>query len=86
MGGILYFCDFLVTDTGKYSARYAQYAEAGQEDFGVYKTSEGALVRHHRMNWLFTLLRDFDILWLEQVDDYTMNGNAVRTVHIIARK
>lgn len=85
-GGILYFCDFLITPSEKYLPRYEQYAKPGDDDFGVYRTNEGVLVCHFSTHSIFRLLRHFDILWLEQIDDQTMNGNSVRTVHLIAQK
>lgn len=83
---IFYLCDFLITHSENYLSRYEQYAAKEHEDFGIYKTNEGVFVRHHSIHWVLQLLKDFDILWLEQLDDVTMNGNAVRAVHLIAQR
>lgn len=86
MGGVLYLCEFLITQNDKQRARYEGYAKQESEDYGVYRTNEGVLVRHHTLRWILDLLSLFDIQWLEQLDDVTMNGNPVRTVHLIAQK
>jgi SAM-dependent methyltransferase len=85
-GGILYLCDFLITRTERYLARFDAYTSPEDPDYGVYRTSEGTLVRHHSLPTLLELLSDFDLLWLQQVDDRTMNGNPARTVHLIGQK
>jgi len=84
--GILYLCDFLVTDSEKFLSRYKEHAIVGHEDFGIYKTSEGVFVRHHSMQWILKLLKQFTIIWLEEMNDVTMNGNPVRTFHLTSRK
>lgn len=84
--GILYLCDFLITRSEKYLSRYEKQAQPNSENYGIYQTSEGVAVRHHSIHWIFDILREFDIQWLEQLDDVTMNGNSVRTFHLIAQK
>jgi SAM-dependent methyltransferase len=85
-GGILYLCEFLITHSEKYLDRYNQHAHPESADYGIYTTTENVAVRHHSVHWLINILKDFDIQWLEQLDDVTMNGNSVRTVHLIAQK
>lgn len=84
--GVLYLCDFLITRSEKYLSRYDKYVTPNNEDYGAYWTSENVKVRHHTIHWIFDILKKFDVQWLEQLDDITMNGNAVRTFHLIARK
>lgn len=84
-GGLLYLCDFLLTPSEKYVSRYEQHAQKGDK-YGIYKTTEGTWVRHHRLQWILDLLQSWDLLWLEQINDATMNGNLVCSVHIIAKK
>jgi len=85
-GGIIYLCDFLITPSEKYMPRYSEYAQPQDENYGLYRTNEGVIVRHHSSDWIHSLVEQFDIQWLEQLDDVTMNGNPVRTVHLIAQK
>ena len=77
---------FMITPSEKYTPRYEAGAQQNQGDYGVYTTSEGIQVRHHSMQWLLTLLNKFELQWLEQQDDITMNGNSVRTIHLLAQK
>jgi len=83
--GIIYLCDFLITDTEQFIEKYSKFNEKGHCNYGVYRTTEGIYVRHHRLKYLFDLLTNFDILWLQQLDFETMNKNPVKTVHLIAR-
>lgn len=84
--GIFYFCDFLITPSGTYWPRYLEHSHLGQKSFGLYKTSTGILVRHHHIHWILDLLKDFDTLWLEQMNGITTGNNSVRTVHLIAQR
>lgn len=84
--GILYLCEFLITRSEKYLPRYEKYAQPSDKNYGIYCTNENIEVRHHSVQWIFDILRKFDIQWLEQHDDVTMNGNTVRTIHLIAQK
>lgn len=84
--GIFYFCDFLITPSETYWPRYLEHGRIGQKNFGLYKTSTGILVRHHHLHWILDLLKEFDILWLEQMNGTTTGNHPVRTVHLIAQK
>jgi SAM-dependent methyltransferase len=79
-GGVLYLTDFLICDP--FSEKYRKSTHA---DFGVYQTSEGVLVKHHKMTWITLLLRHFEIQWLETVNFKTMNHNPAKTFHLIAK-
>ena len=76
----------IITDSEKYLSRYRQYAGVADENDGLYKPNEGVFVRHHSMKGILDLLQAFEIQWLEQLDDITMNRNSVRTFHLIAQK
>jgi SAM-dependent methyltransferase len=84
-GGILYLTDFLLCDHPKYQEKY----ERGVSEFGewgIYKTNESLVVRHHKAGWILELLHSFDIQWFEQFSFKTMNQNPARTFHCIATK
>lgn len=85
-GGVLYICEFLITNSDKLLQRYAQHAQPGEDDYGVYRTAEGTTVRHHTIEWVLNLLKGFDVVWRYELRHVTMNGNPVETVHLIARK
>ena len=84
-GGVVYLSDFLMCDHSRYAAKYQEgYAAYGE--WGIYTTSEGIAVRHHSTEWIMQLLNGFDIQWFEQFDFKTMNNNAARTFHCIAKE
>lgn len=85
-GGVLYLYDFLITQSERYLPLYSEWAQFGEEDYGIYKNSQNVFFRHHSIQWIFDLLKKFDILWLEQMNHITMNSNPVRTCHLIAQK
>jgi len=84
-GGYLYFTDILLTDSEEYRYRY-KHCRSQPDQYGVFLTSEGLTVRHHDTEWIFQLLKGFDVIWFEQFNHVTMNDNPVRTFHCIAKK
>jgi len=83
--GVLYFSDFLLCDEPSYTEKYKK----GSKDYGnwgVYTTSEGVAVRHHKTSWIMELLTAFDIQWFEQFNFKTMNNNTARSFHCIAQQ
>lgn len=83
--GYLYICDFLITDSDYYLPKYSEFAEKNSIEYGKYKTSN-TFVRHHQLPNLIDRLKDFEIKWLIGRDSITMNGNPVKSFHLIARK
>jgi SAM-dependent methyltransferase len=84
-GGILYLSDFSICAHPRYKDKYAD-AERIFGEWGIYTTAEGLTVRHHSTEWIADLLREFDILWMEQFDFKTMNQNPARTIHCVSMK
>ncbi|MGE3954894.1 MAG: class I SAM-dependent methyltransferase [Parachlamydiales bacterium] len=80
--GLLYLSDFLITPD-HFEAKYRRGLEEHGE-YGVYTTGEGLVVRHFTTAWLTDLLRDWDLLWLEQFPFKTMNGTPTRSLHLLA--
>lgn len=78
-GGVAYVADFLLTP-----AHYQSKYEAGEEyygEWGVYKTSEGGVVRHHTQDYIDALFKDFRRAWYLEQPYVTMNGNPVLSFH-----
>ena len=71
-GGLLIVSDMLIQDDATQMDRYASNAEA--YGFGVFKTKDGAWVRHHARDHLDALLHRFAIVDRRQVDVLSMNG------------
>ena len=83
--GVLYFSDFILCNDPSYTEKY-QKGSKDYGDWGVYTTSEGVAVRHHKTSWIMELLTAFDIQWFEQFNFKTMNNNTARSFHCIAQK
>lgn len=83
--GIFYVTDFLVSDSSRMMEKY-QKAFPVYKEWGVYQTSEGALVRHYTPERLSQLFTAFDPHWYQEEDFVTMNNNPVKTFHGIYKK
>lgn len=85
VGGVIYFSDFLITESDHFRQKYKNCGVPGEE-YGVYKTSEGLLARHHQPSWVQELLSPFELQCYDQFEHETMNGNPVRAFYAIAMK
>ena len=84
-GGILYLSDYPLQPDARNTNRYKRFENAfGQ--FGVFRLPDGAVLRHHAMDWIYTLLEQYDILREEQIDVLTMNGSKAGIFQIMAVK
>lgn len=84
-GGILYLSDYPLQSDAENIERYKRFeAEFGK--FGVFRLADGGVVRHHDMDWIYSLLAQFDILTEENMDVLTMNGSRATIFQIIARR
>lgn len=78
--GVLYLTDFLITPTEHMHVKYLRDHE-NFKTWGVYQTSEGAIVRHFSEEHISSLLKDFSVQWYVQENFVTMNNNPVKTFH-----
>ena len=83
--GLLYLTDFLITDTEHMTGKYKKDIAAHNE-WGVYQTSEGAVVRHFSPDYIERLLCDFSVQWYREETFVTMNHNSVKSFHGIYKK
>ena len=83
--GILYLSDYPLQRDSRNNERYSQF-EGEYGKFGVFRLSDGGVVRHSDMPWIYALLSQFDIIKEVNIKVFTMNGNAARVFQIIARK
>jgi SAM-dependent methyltransferase len=84
-GGVLLLSDFLLHSDARNLARY----ESSTDDcktYGVFEIEGGALLRHHRLEWILTLTEAFEPVVLEPFAARTMNGNHATGVSFIGRK
>ncbi|EPY2283561.1 class I SAM-dependent methyltransferase [Clostridium sporogenes] len=84
-GGILYINDFLLNTDERNVSRYNIFVEKYQK-YGVFELSDGAIVRHHHINWVEKCVNSFEKLSLNQVVYTTMNGNKSNGYYYLGRK
>lgn len=84
-GGLLYVSDLCLQDDPRNLARYEEFADA-YGTYGVFETTDGAVCRHHRLDWLRDLLGAFAPVEAREIPVATMNGNsALATQLLVAR-
>ncbi|MFE9763492.1 class I SAM-dependent methyltransferase [Streptomyces sp. NPDC005808] len=84
-GGLLYLSDLLLQDDQRNRDRYASFAEQ-YGTYGVFRTDDGAVCRHHAHDWFSSLLAGFDSLNTRHITVSTMNGHESAGIQILARK
>lgn len=84
-GGVIYLSDLLINDDQRNRDRYQQYA-ASYGCYGVFALPEGAVVRHHKKEWIEELTNPLGQLEYEPFTVTTMNGNASAAFQYLGRK
>ncbi|MGP4051565.1 class I SAM-dependent methyltransferase [Streptomyces sp. 2A115] len=84
-GGLLYISDLLLQTDQRNRDRYAKFAEH-YGTYGVFRTSDGAVCRHHPGDWFTSLLAGFDSVDSRHITVSTMNGHEADGIQILARK
>jgi SAM-dependent methyltransferase len=84
-GGILLLSDFLLHSDARNLDRYADNEQRFGE-YGVFEIDGGAVVRHHRVEWILALTAAFEALVLEPFAARTMNQHHATGVRFIGRK
>lgn len=84
-GGLIYVSDLLTSNDERTRSRYVENARATRAPYGVFRTGDGAVVRHHAAEHLRELLADFDVVAEQELGVPTMNGNAARGVQLLLR-
>lgn len=72
--GILYINDFLINTDERNIKRYKAY-EDKYKKYGVFELPEGAVLRHHDLSWIESIISGFNNIKLDKVTYTTMNGN-----------
>src|SRR5262249_9386102 len=83
-GGHLYVSDLPLQWDPRNIARYADGAARFGED-GVFATSQGCVVRHHALDDLVSLLKDFTIVLAETFSVVTMDGHSATAFRVLAK-
>ena len=83
-GGLLYISDLLLNRDLRNLERYDRYAEE-YGTRGIFKLPEGAVVRHHRKEWIEELTGSFGQLEFEPFEVTTMNSNKSAAFQYLGR-
>jgi SAM-dependent methyltransferase len=83
--GLLYVSDLLLQNDQRNQDRYAKSAER-YGTYGVFKTADGAVCRHHPSDWFTTLLAEFDSIATRHITVPTMNGHESEGIQLLTRK
>lgn len=83
--GILYVNDFMLNTDERNTKRYEQYMNKYNK-YGVFELPEGAIVRHHDINWVEESLSIFEKIIFEKIVFTTMNGNKSNGYYYLGRK
>ena len=84
-GGLLYISDYLLQDDTRNLSRYQKY-EKEFGTYGVFQLQEGAIVRHHTVEWINTITRKFDTVKMEVFEVETMNGHRAKAFQYLGTK
>lgn len=84
-GGLLYVSDLLLGEDPRNIERYERFA-AAHAAYGIFETSDGAIVRHHPPEHFTALLSDFEVQDSRRIGVATMNGNEAAGIQVLARK
>jgi SAM-dependent methyltransferase len=83
--GLLYISDMFLQNDSRNVERYIR-DEKKHGIYGIFDLSEGATVRHHDRAWIETLLKDFELLVLDEISVQTMNGHPASAFQWFGRK
>jgi SAM-dependent methyltransferase len=84
-GGLLYLSDLCLQDDRRNRDRYREFAPT-YGVHGVFETGDGAVCRHHTVEWLHDLVTGFEVVASREVRVDTMNGHpAVATQLLVAK-
>jgi len=84
-GGIVYISDYWLQSDERNLGRYDAYKEK-YGVYGIFELPEGAIVRHHDQDWISSLLKDFVMVEMVDIEVKTMNGNSSNGFQYIGRK
>lgn len=83
--GVIYLSDFLISSDKKVLQKYTLGYEEFS-DYGVYRTSEDMVVRHHQSSYIRILMKRFKELWWYEEASETMNGTPIHGFHSLFQK
>ena len=83
--GLVYVSDYPLQNDDRNVSRYKEYKEEFG-NYGVFRLSDGGVVRHHDMDWIRSLLSEFEEVETTEIDIVTMNGNVAKAFQYFGHK
>ena len=83
--GVIYINDFLLNNDERNLNRYSEFKNKYNK-YGVFELPEGAVCRHHTIEWIKELLKDFNKIVFKELEYTTMNGNKSNGFYYIGKK
>ncbi len=84
-GGIIYINDFLVNEDERNKNRYKKFLPK-YNNYGVFELEEGALLRHHKEEWIKKITNNFCEKEYNYITFNTMNGHTSNGIVFIGSK
>ena len=84
-GGVIYISDYCLQEDERNLQRYEKFAEEFGP-YGVFRLPEGAIMRHHSLAWIKSLLFQFEMIALSRIEVATMNGNQAKVFQYLGRR
>ncbi len=84
-GGFLYISDYYLQENSVEVKKY-QYLNNDKNNYGVFSLPEGVIFRHHKQEYINTLLEGFEVVQTQIIEVKTMNGNSAEAFQILLRK
>jgi len=84
-GGLLLVSDYPLQTDERNQGRYELFADQFG-NYGTFRLSDGAVVRHHRREWFNELLAGYSIEETVELDAKTMNGNPAHILQFWSRR
>ncbi|MDY6904291.1 MAG: class I SAM-dependent methyltransferase [Thermodesulfobacteriota bacterium] len=84
-GGVLFISDYPLQKDERNVKRYQKY-QSIYGRYGTFEVSDGAVFRHHTMEWIADLLSPFTQLAFHHINVSTMNGHPVRAFQYLGKK
>lgn len=84
-GGLCLASDYPLQQDARNMERYTRFKDE-YKTYGVFRKSDGGVMRHHDSSHFDTLFSGFSILDSFMADVATMNGNPARIIQILAIK
>jgi ubiquinone/menaquinone biosynthesis C-methylase UbiE len=83
--GILYISDFLLNEDERNLKRYDRYKDK-YNIYGIFKLPEGLILRHHSIEHIKELTKNYNTLLFQKEVFNTMNGHQSNGFHYIGQK